>query len=58
MIHKEESKMEDNLFNIRKLPQHIISQTGNLMVARLGTDKTSYMIVKDYVGYLSPDKSD
>ena len=48
--------MEDNLFNIRKLPQSIISQTGALMVARLGTDKTSYMIVKDYIGYLSPQK--
>jgi hypothetical protein len=48
--------MEDNLFNIRKMPQSIISQTGALMVARLGTDTTSYMIVKDYIGYLSPQK--
>ena len=48
--------MEDNLFNIRKLPQHIVNQTGALMVARLGTDKTSYMIVKDFIGSLSPGK--
>jgi hypothetical protein len=48
--------MEDNLFNLRKLPATIIAQLGMLMVARLGTDKTSYMIVKDFIGFLSPEK--
>ena len=48
--------LEDNLFNIRKLPSSIRDTLSRYLLNRIGKEKTSFFITKDIIGHVSPGK--